>query len=79
MPAIPRIRRSPFDPDEVFRTDKPIPVIAGLRWNTKNGWGEPRDVEALALAWTPTAVEIQWTYEDQIRLDWIDANEVRRP
>lgn len=78
MSAVPRIRRATYDPDEVFRTDNPIPVIAALRWYAGKHWGEPRDTEALAVAWTPSAVEIEWTYNDQTFLDWIDAEDVRR-
>ena len=78
MSAVPRIRRAPFDPNEVFRTDRPIPVIASLRWSAEQGWAEPRDTEALVLAWTTSAVEIEWTHNDQTFVDWIHADDIRR-
>ncbi len=78
MSVMPRIRRASFDPDQVFRTDNPIPVIAGLRWIYGKHWGEPQDTEALAVVWTQTAVEIEWTWNGETFLDWIDAQDVRR-
>ena len=78
MPAVPRIRRATFDRDEVFITDRPIPVIAALRWYAGKHWGEPKDTEAIAIAWTPSAVQIEWTYNDVVFTDWIDAADVRR-
>jgi hypothetical protein len=80
MSAAPRIRRVAPNPDELYRTNTPVPVIASLRWSTGgSGWGQLRDVEALALAWTLNAVEIAWTDNGKAQIDWIDAQDIRRP
>jgi hypothetical protein len=78
MSVLPRIRRATYDPNEVFRTDRAIPVIASLRWHDGENWGEPRDTEAVVTAWTLTAVEIEWTDNQETFVDWIDAEDIRR-
>ena len=80
MPAAPRIRRAVPNPEELYRTNSPVPVIASVRWPTDTGgWGPAHDVEALALAWTLTAVEIAWIHEGRTQIDWIDALDIRHP
>ena len=78
MSVVPRIRRASYDPNEVFRTDRAIPVIASLRWHDGERWGEPRDTEAFVTAWTLNAVEIRWSDHQQTFTDWIDAEDIRR-
>ena len=79
MSAVSRLRRAIPNPDELYRTNAPVSVIASLRWSTgASGWGPPRDVEALALAWTLTAIEIAWTDNGKTQIDWIDAQDIRR-
>jgi hypothetical protein len=76
--AVPQIRRASYNPDEIFRTNAPIPVIASIRWSAGKSWGPPQDVEARVLAWTLTAVEIEWKHDNDTHVDWIDAQDVRR-
>ena len=56
MAQVPRIRRAePSGPATQPR--RGIPVIARLVWHD----GATDEVEALAVAWTATEVEIEWT------------------
>jgi hypothetical protein len=52
-------------------------VIARLRW----AHGEDIDTEAVAIPWTPDAVEILWeqTADAGRRQDWVPAAHIRRP
>jgi hypothetical protein len=69
MSAVPRIRRAVVDQNDVLRAEQPIPVTAGLRWYEGKRWGQPRPVDALALAWSHAAkaVEIQWDANGCVR------------
>jgi hypothetical protein len=71
---VPRIRRAePSGPATQPR--RGIPVVARLVWHD----GAANEVEALAVAWTATEVEIEWTTPwSQRRRDWIRADQVRR-
>src|SRR4249920_1650219 len=74
MAQVPRIRRvEPSGP--ATQPQRGIPVIARLIWHD----GATSDVEALAVAWTTTEVEIEWTtpWLDR-RRDWIRADQVSR-
>jgi len=76
MPSVPRIARAvPKGP--VTRPGKGIPVIARLRWAN----GQDVDVQAVAIAWTSEAVEIEWEQSAGAgrRQDWVPAPHVRRP
>lgn len=74
MAQVPRIRRAePSGPATQPR--RGIPVVARLVWHD----GAANEVEALAVAWTATEVEIEWTTPwAQRRRDWIRADQVRR-
>ena len=74
MPQVPRIRRAePSGP--ATKPQHGIPVIVRLVWHD----GSAGDIEALAVAWTATEVEIEWTTPwSQRRRDWIRADQVRR-
>ena len=74
MAQVPRIRRvEPSGP--ATQPQRGIPVVARLIWHD----GATDDVQALAVAWTVTEVEIEWTTPwQQRRRDWIRADQVRR-
>ena len=74
MPQVPRIRRTqPSGP--ATQPVRGIPVIAQLVWHD----GATSEVEALAVAWTATEVEIEWTTPwSERRRDWIKAAQVSR-
>jgi|tagenome__1003787_1003787.scaffolds.fasta_scaffold20769228_2 hypothetical protein len=74
MAQVPRIRRvEPSGPATQPRHG--IPVVARLVWHD----GATDDVQALAVAWTATEVEIEWTTPwEQRRRDWIRADQVTR-
>lgn len=80
MSSVPRIRRTVVDSSEVFEPERPIPVVAGLRWYEGRGWGEPRPIDALVVAWSlvSRAVRIEWRFNGETRSDWIDADAVTR-
>lgn len=78
MPSVPRIRRATPNRDQVFLTDKPIAVIACLRWNRGGGQWAPEEYGALAIGWTYECVQIEWEWEGTTRRDWIDASDIRR-
>jgi hypothetical protein len=74
MPRAPRILRT-APSGRVVRAREPIPVVVRIRWHR----GEVSDVRALAVAWTDTAVEIDWTTPTgDRRTDWVPAADVRR-
>ncbi|HYY09616.1 MAG TPA: hypothetical protein VE781_01685 [Kineosporiaceae bacterium] len=74
MTQVPRIRRA--EPSGAATQPRhAIPVIARLVWHD----GAADEVDALAVAWTATEVEIEWTTPwSQRRRDWIRADQVRR-
>ena len=74
MPQVPRIARATPTSDAV-RPQQPIPVDATMIWHD----GSRQDFSALALAWTRSEVEVEWTtpWGDR-RHDWIRAGQVRR-
>jgi len=80
MSAIPRIVRA-IPKGTVITPDEPIPVIACLHWLRGSGTLIDEDIHALAIAWTPDAVEIRWAGDEghTDRTDWIPATHVRRP
>jgi hypothetical protein len=74
MAQVPRIRRvEPTGP--TTQPQHGIPVVARLVWHD----GATSDVDALAVAWTASEVEIEWTtpWADR-RRDWIRAEQVSR-
>ena len=74
MPQVPRIRRAQ-PAGTVTQPQHAIPVIARLVWHD----GATSEVDALAVAWTATEVEIEWTTPwSQRRTDWIRAGQVSR-
>jgi hypothetical protein len=76
MAQVPRIRRAePSGPP--VTPAHPIPVVARLVWHD----GATEEVDAVAVAWTASEVEIEWTTPWAARRrDWIRADHVtRRP
>lgn len=74
MASSPRIFRAPPQ-GPVTRTERPIDVVATVRWST----GEVTAVPATAIAWTRREVQIAWTPPGgTTRTDWISAGDVRR-
>jgi hypothetical protein len=76
MAQVPRIRRAePLGDVSGPRDDVGIPVAVRLVWHD----GATTEIDALAVAWTATAVEIEWTTPWQdTRRDWIRADQVSR-
>ena len=74
MAQVPRIRRAePSGPATQPR--RGIPVVVRLVWHD----GATTEVDAHAVAWTTSEVEIEWTTPwDDLRRDWIRADQVRR-
>jgi hypothetical protein len=74
MAQVPRIRRA--EPSgSATQPRRPIHVVARLVWHD----GATNEVDALAVAWTASEVEIEWTTPwSQRRRDWIRADQVRR-
>jgi hypothetical protein len=74
MPQVPRIRRAQ-PAGTVTQPQHAIPVIARLVWHD----GATSEVDALAVAWTTSEVEIEWTTPwADVRRDWIRADQVSR-
>jgi hypothetical protein len=74
MPQVPRIRRAQPRTDPV-QPPRPLPVEVTMIWHD----GRPEDYDALAVAWTPSEVEVQWTTPwGDTRRDWVTAGQVRR-
>jgi hypothetical protein len=74
MAQVPRIRRTQ-PAGAVTHPEHGIPVIARLVWHD----GATSDVDALAVAWTRSEVEIEWTTPwADLRRDWIRADQVTR-
>ncbi|GAA4383314.1 hypothetical protein GCM10023152_33730 [Agromyces bauzanensis] len=56
---------------------EPIPVIARLQFQVAHV--EPREIEAVAIAWTDAALLVRWTCHDrQEHCTWVYAGAVRR-
>jgi hypothetical protein len=74
MAQVPRIRR--VEPiGAITQPYSGIPVVVRLVWHD----GATTDVDALAVAWTASEVEIEWTTPwDDTRRDWIRADQVTR-
>ncbi len=74
MAQVPRIRRA--EPSgSATQPRRPVHVVARLVWHD----GATDEVDALAVAWTASEVEIEWTTPwSQRRRDWIRADQVRR-
>jgi hypothetical protein len=74
MPQVPRIRRA-MPSTDVVPAQQPLPVEVTMIWHD----GRPEDYDGLAVAWTRSEVEVQWTtpWGDQ-RRDWVTAGQVRR-
>ena len=74
MPQVPRIRRA--EPSgSATRPLRPLPVVVTMIWHD----GTREDYDALAVAWTRTEVEVQWTTPwAERRRDWVPAQQVRR-
>lgn len=73
MTPAPRIRRA-LPEGTVITPDDGIPVTVTLVFHG----GFTEEVDALAVAWTPQAVEIEWTGAWGLRRDWVAAQDVRR-
>jgi hypothetical protein len=74
MPQVPRIRRAQPSA-HVVQAPQPLPVEVTMVWHD----GRQEDDDALAIAWTRSEVEVQWTtpWGDN-RRDWVTAGQVRR-
>lgn len=74
MPSVPRIF-AVVPHGRVVRPEQGIRVVVAMPWVVR----PPSDVEAVAVAWTATAVEVEWLYQGEPRRDWVPADTVRRP
>ena len=74
MPQVPRIRRA--QPSAyVVQSLRPLPVEVTMIWHD----GSREAYDALAVAWTRSEVEVQWTTPwNDTRRDWVTAGQVRR-
>lgn len=59
----------------ITRPDTPVPVVITIAWHR----GDLTEMDAVALAWTANAVEVEWRSHLGLRTDWIPAEQVRRP
>jgi hypothetical protein len=74
MPQVPRIRRAQPS-TQVVQAPQPLPVEVTMVWHD----GRREDYDALAIAWTRSEVEVQWTTPwGDSRRDWVTAGQVRR-
>ena len=80
--AAPNIHRVMPEQDAIFRTDSPLEVYAAIRWaNDQGQWGHPCEFPARAIAWSyqpAPCVLVSWTYDGEVREDWLDAADIRR-
>jgi hypothetical protein len=74
MLSSPRIYRVVPD-GPVVEAPAPIAVVVAMPWVMS----EPSDVEGFAVAWTRTAVQVEWSWQGSPRRDWVAASHVRRP
>ena len=74
VPNVPRLRHV-LPSGQITETGEGIPVVATLTWHH----GDRREVDAVAVAWTRTEVQVEWTSQwGDRRRDWVRAQDVRR-
>ena len=67
------VRAVPHGP--VTHSYEPVPVIATVHWYH----GKIVEMDATALAWTQTAVQIEWRSHLGLRTDWLPVGHIRDP